>query len=505
MKKFKENLKNFKNNSIKKFKAKKGVEASTFTVITAVVVAAIVLVNILVANIASNKSFNIDLTSQGFYTLSDETKNYIQNIDKDISINVMNTKSTFCSGESSVSNSNIYYTQASNIIDQFAKCSDKITVNYIDPNSDPNFTSQFKDRKFYGNEVVVMGNGTYKIIDAYELFNFNNSASSYASNSYGIESSKAEQVITSAILNITSTSKVKATFLTGYSEEDNSALKTLLEDNNYDVTDANVISEEIPQDTRLLVLFAPNKDYDKMAIDKINNFLNNNSGEGVGVIYIASVNNQSFKNINNFLSNYGMNIGNGVAYSTDKKTQMASSNGYIPFYCTTTYADEDYTKGLTDTNTPVLSAQAHPINISDANKAKTLLKIATGGVSTNDKFSDYNENADNKDICVAAISKNAVADKTDKYNYVATIGSNLDFDQSVLAYNSVNNSNYFINLFNIITSNDTGVTISPKSTMNANLGITAFQAYIIAAVLVVIVPIIILIYGIAIWAIRRHR
>lgn len=504
MKKFKENLKKFKNNFVKKFKAKKGVEASTFTVITALVVAAIVLLNVLVANVASNKSFNIDLTSQGFYTLSEETKNYIQNINTDVSINVINTKDTFCSGESSVPNSNIYYTQASNIIDQFAKYSDKITVNYIDTNADPSFTSQFKDRKFYGNEVVIMGNGTYKVIDAYELFNFNNSAASYSSNSYGIESSKAEQVITSAILNITSSSKIKANFLTGYSEEDNSAFKTLLEDNNYDVSDTDVISADIPQDTKLLILFAPNKDYDKIAIDKINNFLNN-SNEGVGIIYVASVNSQNFKNINNFLANYGMKVENGVAYSTDKKTQMASSNGYVPFYCTTSYESQDYTKGLQETNTPVLSVQSHPISVTDISKANSLLKIATGGISTNEKFADYNENADNKDICVAAISKNSVADKPDKFNYVATVGSNLDFDENILAYTSLNNSNYFINLFNIITNNDTGVTISPKSTLNANLGISAFQSYIISAVLVLIVPLIILIYGIAVWAIRRHR
>lgn len=504
MKKFKENLKKFKNNFVKKFKAKKGVEASTFTAITALVVAAIVLLNVLIANVASNKSFNIDLTSQGFYTLSDDTKNYIKDLNTDISINVINTKDTFCSGESSVSNSNIYYTQASNIIDQFAKYSDKITVNYIDPNSDPTFTSQFKDRKFYGNEVVIMGNNTYKIIDAYELFNFNNSSTSYASNSYGIESSKAEQVITSAILNITSSSKIKANFLTGYSEEDNSALKTLLEDNNYDVSDTDVISADIPQDTKLLILFAPNKDYDKMAIDKINNFINNSS-EGVGVIYIASANSKNFKNINNFLANYSMKVDDGIAYSTDKKTQMASSNGYIPFYCTTTYASEDYTKGLADTNTPVLVAQSHPVSVIDESKANSLLKIAKGGISKTEKFSDYNEDADSTDISVAAISKNPLADKPDNFNYVAAFGSNLDFNENILSYTSLNNANYFINLFNIITNNDTGVTIAPKSTLNANLGVTAFQAYIIAAVLVVIVPVIILIYGIAVWAIRRHR
>ncbi len=504
MKKFKEILKKLKNKFVKIFKNKKGAKASTFTAVTALVVAAIVLLNVLIANVASNKSFNIDLTSQKFYSLSEETKNYLENINTDISINVINTKDTFCSGESSVSNSNIYYTQASNIIDQFAKCSDKITVNYIDPNSDPTFTSQFKDRKFYGNEVVIMGNNTYKVIDAYELFNFNNSSTSYASNSYGIESSKAEQVITSAILNITSNTKIKANFLTGYSEEDNSALKTLLEDNNYEVTDTDVISADIPQDTKLLILFAPNKDYDKMAIDKINNFLNNSS-DGVGIIYIASANAQNLKNTNNFLANYGMNVENGVAYSTDKKTQMASSNGYIPFYCTTTYADEDYTKGLADTNSPVLVAQSHPINITDEGKASSLLKIAKGGISKTEKFSDYNENADSTDICVAAISKNQVPNKDDKFNYIAAVGSNLDFNENILAYNSLNNSNYFTNLFNIITNNDTGVTISPKSTLSANLGITVFQSYIISAVLVLIIPLIILIYGIAVWAIRRHR
>ncbi len=493
---------NLKENYSREFKQGHAKRATTSTILTIFIVVVLILVNMLVGIVDDKFSLNVDLTTSGFNTLSAETIQYISNIDKEISINVMNPKAAFCAGESSITNSTKYFTQASNIIDQFGKYSDKITVNYIDTVNDPGFTTKFPEHKFYGNELVIIVDGRNKIIDSYELFNFNNS-NNY-SYSYGISSSKAEQVITSAILNMTSSDKTKATFLKGYSEDDYSSLKTLLEDNNYSVEETEVLGGDIPEDTKLLIIFAPKKDYDNLGIEKINDFIENSNDNGVGIVYVANANSENHKNINKFLKNYGMSVESGIAYSTDKKTQMASNNGYIPYYCSTTYASEEYTEGLANTTSPVVAAQSHPIKIEDSSKATSLLDIATGGVSKS-QFSDYNEKANESNICVAAISKNETSQGSGKYNYVMTIGSNLNFYEDLLSYTSLNNSVYFTNVFNKITSTESGVVIAPKTAESAQLGASAFQAYTIAAILVILIPLIILIYGIIVWAVRRHR
>ncbi len=497
-------LKNKKTSIFKSFKTGRAGKATASTFFTVMFIICVILVNMIVGIINNRFSLDLDLTKHGFYTLSDETIQYISNLDKNVSINIINTKQAFCAGDSSVTNSSRYFTQASSIIEQFAHKSDKISVNYIDTASDPGFTSQFSEHEFYGNEVVVMVEDKHKIIDSYDLFEFGNSASSSYSYSYSISSSKAEQTITSAILNLSSDVKTKATFLTGYSEGDYSSFETLLEENNYEVEQVDVISGSISEDSKLLIIFGPKKDYDKIGIQKINDFIQTSGNKGVGVVYIASAESDKHANINKFLSDYGMSVEDGIAYSTDKKTQMASSGGYIPHYCSTTFADDEYTEGLADKKSPVLSAQSHPINILNSEKASSLLNIEKGGISKS-QLSDFDENADKEDICVAAISKVQVSTEPQAYNYIMTVGSDLDFYETLLSYTSLSNSTYFTNIFNKITGTESGVVISPKSAESSNLGATAFQAYTISAIMVALIPLIILIYGIVTWAVRRHR
>ncbi len=496
-------LKNIKFKFVEKLNSGHTKKATASTFFTIMFIICIILVNMIVGIIDNRFALEADLTMHGFYTLSEDTIQYISGINKDVSINIINTKEAFCAGDSSITNSSRYFTQASSIIEQFDDYSDKISVNYIDTANDPNFTSQFSEHDFYGNEIVIIADGKNKIIDSYDLFDFNNSTSSY-SYSYSISSSKAEQTVTSAILNLISENKTKATFLTGYSEGDYSSLQTLLEENNYEVEQVDVISGSISEDSKLLIMFGPKKDYDKIGIQKINDFIANSANKGVGIVYVASAESDNHKNINTFLSDYGMSVEDGIAYSTDTNTQMASSGGYIPHYCATTFADDEYTEDLADKKSPVLSAQSHPINILDSEKASSLLNIEKGGISKS-QLSDFDESANKEDICVAAISKVQVSTEPEASNYIVTIGSDLDFYETLLSYTSLNNSTYFTHLFNKITSTESGVVISPKSAESANLGATAFQAYTISAIMVAIVPIIILISGIIIWAIRRHR
>ena len=68
----------------------------------------------------------------------------------------------------------------------------------------------------------------------------------YNTFSYVVTSSKAEQSVTSALVNVTSDEITKVAILKGYDEADASTLTSLLTSNNFDVEEVNIVTDENP-------------------------------------------------------------------------------------------------------------------------------------------------------------------------------------------------------------------------------------------------------------------
>ncbi|HQQ90053.1 MAG TPA: Gldg family protein, partial [Oscillospiraceae bacterium] len=110
------------------------------TLITVGVVAAAVVLNILIGELMDRYPLSIDLTSDSLYEISDETIDYIQNLDQDITIHVLATKENL-----SYSYDYMDLVQAGKTLDAFAQNSDKITVDYIDLAANPTFAANYPD------------------------------------------------------------------------------------------------------------------------------------------------------------------------------------------------------------------------------------------------------------------------------------------------------------------------------------------------------------------------
>lgn len=502
----KSKIKNLKD----KFTQRRGLEATVATVITVMFIVAVVLVNMIVSVIGDKVSLNIDVTSTQAYSLSDETVDYISNLDKDVTIDILNTKENFCAGTSEISGSSEFFTQASTLIDEYALDSNNITVNYVDTVQNPNFVDQYPDEKLYYDDVIVNCNGKYKVINVYNLFEMQSSSSgSSYSKSYSILSSNAEQVITSAILNLASDEVTKVTFLTGYEEDDYSALQELLTENNYDVETTDVLTGTIDPDTKLLFVYGPKNDYDQLGIARLTEFMNNTSNDGVSIIYAANPEAGDLTNLNSFLQNYGVSVGSGAVYSTEVKKYIPMYNNgqyyYSEFYAKNDYSDSEFTDAIANSNVPVIVPESKPVEILDESLTSPILTMGKGGISTS-LDSEIDENAEAiSDIPVAAMSKTNPQGNTDITNNVVVIGSDIALDQYQLASTSVNNSSYFLNMFNTLSNREESVVIPSKSLNTEALGTTMIQAYVMAAIFMVILPLAILIYGICVWASRRHR
>ena len=94
-----------------------------------------------------------------------------------------------------------------------------------------------------------------------------------------------------------------------------------------------------------------------------------------------------------------------------------------------------------------------------------------------------------------------------KSSKVVVFGSYVMFSDTIMQYNSFNNSAYFMNVINTIADKeDVGITIESKSIDNTELGITDVATQnTMLVVFVIVIPIAILVAGFVFWLRRRNR
>ena len=137
---------------------------SLATAMTIGLVAVLVLVNVIVGLLVERFPMDIDLTTDNIFQLSDESIEYIENLDQDVTINVLADEETF-------SGQNDYYRQANEVIQNYTKYSDRITVRYIDLYTNPELQQKYSKETLSVGGILVECGERYQTLTAYDLFN----------------------------------------------------------------------------------------------------------------------------------------------------------------------------------------------------------------------------------------------------------------------------------------------------------------------------------------------
>lgn len=124
---------------------------------------------------------------------------------------------------------------------------------------------------------------------------------------------------------------------------------------------------------------------------------------------------------------------------------------------------------------------------------------------------DFDENWDYQDAITGeplnVAAEGVKTNNDEKSSRVVVFGSYTMFSETVMSYNSYNNSAYFMNVVNTIADkDDTGITIESKSFESAELGVTDVTTRsAMFAIFVIILPAAILVTGLIVWLRRRNR
>lgn len=496
MKKQKINPLNFKLKKFKEikniFKNRKFKRGSIASVITFIVIAIFAVINVLCSALGEKFTLSWDLTDNKIFTLTDQSKNFIQNLDKDIEIILLNDEKAFAE-------SNEYFKQADTVLKQYEKLSSKIKVNYIDVVKNPSYLqSNYQNEDLNTNSIIVkcLNNNKYKVISINDIFDI---SSNYYGNSV-ITASKAEQELTSAIVYVTSENQTAISIIKGYGEQDYSAFSELLKKNNYNVSEVSILTDDIPENSKAILIFAPERDFDKLGIEKIEKFLS--SGEK-DLIFVANPKFNSCPNIDKLLEKYDVKLGSGLIFETDNKKLSTS---ITLFEAINDYVEPKYTENLKSTEIPVIIPACRPIEILNSSEnVKTLLQYSeTSGIVPMDASKDFDFNAHISGPIPSCVVSNKKL--SDKESHLLLLGSYVALTDEYLSATSINNSLYFVNAINLLSDKEnTGLIIESKSLENSELGITASQANFLGFIFTIFIPLLILSIGIIIFVKRKNK
>lgn len=487
----------------KKFmKSRKAKHGTVAMAITALVIVMVIVLNIIIGLLVNRfPDLELDLTSNNSFALQDDTIDYVSHLNNDVTVYILMEKDKF-EGQGT------YFVQAQKMLNKMASKSDgKMKIKYVDLTSNPSFTSNYPNvdwQSSSANNIVLVESGKqYKVLTLTDCFEYDEQTYNYYG-TYSFTGTKIEQAVVTAILNVTTDDKVVVDMIKGNNEQDYSSLKSLLENNAYQVNDVSLATGDFDKDAKVAIMYAPSVDLDEKIVEKLSTWLSNDGKYGRSLIYVPTADMGEMPNLDDFLKEWGMSIDRGYVFETD---ETALVNASSPYAFTVSYGDY-YKDNLKNSKIPVVVSESHAVNITDENTAHALLKTTNkAGVLPidADKSWDYKDAITGNGENVAA--EGVMTNEDKKSSRVVVFGSYVMFSDTIMQYNSFNNSAYFMNVINTIADKeDVGITIESKSIDNTELGITDVATQnTMLVVFVIVIPIAILVAGFVFWLRRRNR
>lgn len=473
------------------FKNKKFKYGGMSILITIIFIVAVIMFNIIFNSIMSRIP-NLDLTTEKLYSLDEKTIEYIKNIKDDITITIL-------ADEADYKTSDLY-----NTLKNYELYSNKIEMNFIDLIKNPEFTSKYKETLNSGD--VIIENKRLERHRVQTSNDFYNVTYDQYYTSVTDASFIGEEVLTSAIMYVTDENPVSITIVSGHEETENTGFETLLEKNGYIIEHINLLTENINTESEFIIITAPKYDYDDATIDKLEAFLDNNGQFGKTLMYIGSHSQMETPKLDNFLAEWGIQVGSGVIYQTD--------TSYVTMYQTyqiEQLTDNDYTAKLSNPDLYMFVVNSRPIYTlfteSGNMTTNVLLKSYPGAVimpvddenwtpESAGQMGEYNS--------IVESSKVKYEGTTPFTSRVIAFGSLEMFDSYILEQQNFNNAEFFVNMYNIISGKEDGITITPKNLIQPLLEITVKTKDALGIVFALVIPVLILAVGVIIWLRRRH-
>ena len=491
--KLKEKMKNKNHNKFDKKKligtiSKKHIKNGSYTMVMSVIfIAVVIVINMIVSTIPSKYS-EIDISSQKLYSIGDETKEMLKDLEKDVTI--------YQIAQSGSEDENIV-----NLLKKYEDESKHIKVEQKDPVVNPKFVSQYTSDDLSANSLIVVCGDRNKVIDYNNMYETSIDYQTYSSQTTGFD---GEGQITSAIGYVTSENLPVLYTVEGHGEKDmDSSIKEDIEKANMDIKSLNLLTEgSVPDDADCLFIDSPSTDFSSDEKDAIIEYLE----DGGKAMIFSDYTTEAMPNFDAILENYGVQRVDGVVFEGDNQHYAMQ----MPYYLVPTINSTDASSETASAGYYVLAPYAQGIKkLDDVRDTVTIESILTTSDQAYSK-TDLNSNTIEKedgdvegpfDLGVS-ITESLDDDKETQIVYYST--SNL-MDSQTNQMVSGGNEKLIIESLKWMTDTEesASVSIPSKSLEVSYLTITDYDAAFWKICTIALIPGLFLVIGFVVWIKRR--
>ena len=491
--KLKEKMKNKNHNKFDKKKligtiSKKHIKNGSYTMVMSVIfIAVVIVINMIVSTIPSKYS-EIDISSQKLYSIGDETKKMLKDLEKDVTI--------YQIAQSGSEDENI-----ANLLKKYEDESKHIKVEQKDPVVNPKFVSQYTSDDLSANSLIVVCGDRNKVIDYNNMYETSMDYQTYSSQTTGFD---GEGQITSAIGYVTSENLPVLYTVEGHGEKDmDSSVKEDIEKANMDIKSLNLLTEgSVPDDADCLFIDSPSTDFSSDEKDAIIEYLEN----GGKAMIFSDYTTEDMPNFDAILENYGVQRVDGVVFEGDNQHYAMQ----MPYYLVPTINSTDASSETASAGYYVLVPDAQGIkqleDVRDTVKIESILTTSDQAYSKTDLNSNTIEKEDGDvegpfDLGVS-ITESLDDDKETQIVYYST--SNL-MDSQTNQMVSGGNEKLIMESLKWMTDTEesASVSIPSKSLEVSYLTITDYDAAFWKICTIALIPGIFLVIGFVVWIKRR--
>ncbi len=502
--------------------------------VVVLVIAIVIVLNLMCGLLMKRYPIKLDLTPDNRYELTDESIDAVKAIDKDIEITVMTTKNYFDSLSQQYEAMFYQYYGAivempfniiPEILDKYTvyaeQGSGSISVKYVDMNKDPDVVTRFN--KYYNGEIeqgsiVLYCNERVKVITPEQVTGM--IAPTRDSTQTNINMAFAgESTITSAIRAVADANPVRTAVVTtmnGNSIFDAShesianSFESFLSTNGYDCTEIDIASDALsPEEYDMVIVAAPQVDFSEDIIAKLSDFLYNGGNYEKDMIYIPNFYATNLPNINSFLEEWKISIEQSAVMDENMvQATYRSLNNMTDYAPMLEIADSETVGTLPNETLPIIASYAKPINIISKNNDTIndeILKSKSTSYLTSLETGDSSSEKASYNVIVKA--RKETSKQLDIYGSdLLVISSPFMLDSAVLSStNTYNNANAVLNIVNNISGKEESVIIPEKTIQQSGLAITMASARVVQVIVIVVIPLLIAIAGVAVLVWRKNK
>ena len=502
------------NNQEKKGVSRKWRFGTVAMVTTAVVAAVIVLLNVVMDVVEERYPLTLDLTTEGTYSLSDESYKLARNMENETEVVVFLNETVFTAGDYTPFKSDLYamqvqyesyfgaevggqyynefYESFTTVLDQFynmlktyrAESNGKLSFRFVDLDASPALAAAYQEYEPEKAQVLFLSGERHQSCSVVDFMTggLNQSTMLMKFNS------EVEKMVASKINLVSSSNTKKATILTGHGEDSKviSQLTELLPLNGCMVSTMDITTMNTPEeDTDVFIIPGATTDYTIEEVNNLRTWMNNDNKFEKDLLVFTNYAAQPLENLYQFLGDeYGIEVMDAIVYEQDPGMQYSLSTRDPAIDNYATVASTDFTKTLGGERVFAPTSNALKLHFSeetsDSEFSKPLITSSdTALLMSMAEFRRLTQsgeedatiestlgNADSYPIVSAAYTTSSIYNNTDQKSYstdVMVFGS-VDFMHAEkMNVSSAVNEDMFLAVFRGLTGLDTTLTISARS------------------------------------------